>query len=353
MSTKFKIKWKAFWLAFVPIFILVVLQQLGVQFPKFFPQKVSQQPQQSVIKNEKKVLPKLNLYPTNYKLKNTSYIVKNAFASSSYENLSSYAVVDFETGEVLAQKNISKRVPIASLTKIMTAVVALDLANSSDEFEVSETASKIIPTIIGVVPSQKLTLSELLHGLLMTSANDAAEVIKEGIDNKYQEKIFINAMNVKARNLNLSNTHFSNPQGFDSKYNYSSAEDLALLTHYALTNYPLIAEIVKKDYLFLSESQKHKQFDLYNWNGLLGVYPNVMGVKIGNTPNAGHTTVVLSKREDKTILVVVLGAPGGLERDLWASQLLDVGFEKTLNLKPFNVTIEELQQKYSTWKYWG
>jgi len=160
-------------------------------------------------------------------------------------------------------------------------------------------------------------------------------------------------MNEKATFLNLHDTHFTNPQGFDDNDNYSSAEDLARLTNYALTNYPLFSTIVKKDYAFLPADFHHKQFDLYNWNGLLDVYPNSEGVKIGNTPDAGYTTVVVANRDGKHILAVVLGAPDVLHRDLWAAELLDHGYTETLSLAPINVTEEQLKEKYATWHYWN
>src|SRR5690606_3687251 len=97
----------------------------------------------------------------------------------------------------------------------------------------------------------------------------------------------------------------------------------------------------------------HKQFDLYNWNGLLGVYPGASGVKIGNTGDAQKTTIVTAERNGKKLLVVVLGAPGVLERDMWAAELLDLGFEKQYGMAPINVTEEQLRAKYKTWKYWA
>lgn len=345
MSIKFNKK--VFLMAFIPVFIMVFLQKLGlqIQVPRVFNPPMIQT---NILQ---KIIPKLNLYPINYELKKP---ISKIFASNaSYEQLSSYIIVDFDSGQILTEKNSTTSVPIASLTKLMTAIVAIDLAKTDDLFTVSNHAANMQPTRIGVMPGEKLTLLQLLHGLLLTSANDGAEVIEEGINAKYGANVFIKAMNIKAKNLQLDNTHFANSQGFDSPDNYSSAANLALLTHYALTNYPVISEIVKKDYQYIPRSQKDRWFDLYNWNGLLGVYPNVLGVKIGNTNQAGSTIIVLSEREGKKILVVVLGAPGVLERDLWAAQLLDFGFEKAYGLSPVNVTEEELNAKYSTWQYFG
>lgn len=328
---------RIFWMTLISVFTIVSLQYLGVKPPKILSAQI--------IKKENVNIPN---YFRLKKQENFSLPLLRDFQKAK-----TYAVVDFNNGNILAEKNLSKKVAIASLTKIMTAVVALDLASPDEEFTISSNAPLQKPTIIGVVPRQKMTLEELLNASLLTSANDASEVIEEGINKKYGKDIFVTSMNEKAKFLGLKNTHFTNPQGFDNRNNYSSAEDLIILSHYALENYPLIAQIVKKDYQFIPENQNHKLFDLYNWNGLLGVYPNILGVKIGNTSNAGNTIVVLSKRQGKKVIVALLGAPSLLERDLWASELLDLGFEKIANLAPIAVTEKQLEQKYSTWKYGG
>lgn len=336
-------------------FVMVALQFLGVRVPKIhmvFPHKVSI-PAPSVFNST--VKKKLDKKVSNYSLQEGNPLVAQVSADEThdYDQAAAYAVIDFQNGNVIASKNLHERLPIASLTKIMTAITALDLASPTDTFTVSQTASEMIPTRIGVVPGERMTLEELLDAGLMTSANDAIQVIKEGIDQKYHEELFINAMNENAKVLGLSDSHFANPQGFDSADNYSSAADLAVLSQYALAHYPLIDQIVNKDYTQLQANQDHKQFDLYNWNGLLDVYPGAEGVKIGNTAAASYTTVVLANRENKKILVVLLGAPGVLERDLWASELLDLGYEQTLGLTAVAVTPDQLHAKYSTWKYWN
>lgn len=301
------------------------------------------------------IYPKLEAKDNNYSLQKEAPTVLAATAIAAdyeYNQLNAYAVIDFNSGKVIESKNLSEEVSVASLTKIMTAVVALDLSHPTDIFTISEKAEAMIPTKIGVVTGQKMTLEELLNAAILTSANDAVQAIKEGVDTQYGSEIFIKAMNEKAKFLKLSHTNFNNPQGFDANDHYSTAEDLAILTHYALVNYPLIDELSKKEYAFLKESSNHKQFDLYNWNGLLGVYPGASGVKIGNTGNAQKTTIVTAEREGKKILVVVLGAPSVLDRDMWAAELLDLGFEEEYGLKPVKITKEQLKEKYKTWKYW-
>lgn len=268
-------------------------------------------------------------------------------------NDSAYVAIDYDSGHVIFSNHATSQLPIASLTKIMSAMVALDLAKPQEEITVSQLASEYPPTKIGLTKGEQLTLDELLHAMLMTSANDAAQAVADGINKKYHADVFIWAMNKKAKNLGLTGTHFASPQGFDSSANYSSAKDLAILTHYALTHYPEIAQIVASDYIQLPATNTHKQYDLYNWNGLLDVYPNISGVKIGNTHAAKYTNVVLSERNGKKVLVVVLGASGVLQRDLDAATLLDSAFAKAYGMEPIDITTAALQAKYATWKYWN
>lgn len=339
-----KLNWKIFLIGILMGMLAVLILNLKSSTRQSF---------KPLTANSQTIISKLSEKKHNYQLKSMQGgFISNAYASDFDIYASGYVVLDFDSGEILAEKNSSQILPIASLTKLMTGVVALDLAAPTEMFTISQNASDKPATKIGVVAGEKMSLEELLNAALLTSANDATQVIKEGINQKYNSDIFEKAMNQKAKILGLKNSSFSNPQGFDGKYNYSSARDFAILSHYALTNYPLIKKIVKKDYEFLPADNNHKQFDLYNWNGLLGVYPNVLGIKIGNTNDALYTTAVVSQRENKKVLVVLLGAPGVLERDLWSSSLLDIGFEK-LGLPKIAVTENQLLEKYSTWQYWN
>lgn len=341
---------KPFWITLILVFFMVLLSRLDLARPALVIPQTTEQ-------NEvwKKVKPKLNqgIVPTGLSKNSlipTSYA--SSVSSAELEDLSAYLVIEPSSGEVISDKNSTAKLPVASLTKIMTAVVSLDLASTDELFTISQRASRVQPTSMGLIEGQKWSMEELLNSLLLTSANDAAEALKEGINEKYQGEIFIRAMNEKAKILGLKNTSFTNPQGFDDQDNFSSAEDLANLTRYALANYPLFRQIVAKDYQFYPQSWEHKQADLYNWNGLLGVYPNIQGIKIGNTEQAGNTTVVLSEREGKNILVVLLGAKGVLQRDLLAARLLDLGYASKYGLNPVNMIESQLQEKYASWKYW-
>ncbi len=336
---------KAFIASFIAVFIMVALSHFGVSTAKI----ISPLPTRADIFD--KILPKLEQKQNNFSLKKTTSLISTAQAAGDFNEATSYAVVDFATGEVILSKNSSEKNSIASITKIMTAVVALDLADKEELFTVSEKASNQVPTKLALNPGEKLSLEELLNAMLLTSANDCAKVVQEGIDQKYGQAVFIRAMNAKAESLGLKNSHFQNSAGFDNSEHYSTAEDVAVLSHYALSNYPLISQIAAKDHGQLFASSNHPKDEwLNNWNGLIGVYPGASGIKIGNTDKAGHTTSVVAERDGKKLLVVVLGAPGVLQRDMWATELLDAGFGKW-GITPAKVTEKDLREKYATWKY--
>ncbi|HRN96790.1 MAG TPA: serine hydrolase, partial [Candidatus Levybacteria bacterium] len=242
---------RPFWIALVGGFAMAFFQNLnGV--PSLFSPLADKQ----VVEAADIITPKLA------KKENTIVLQKQLGLSPLEIEAKAYIVVDMDTNEILAEKNATTPTAIASLTKVLSAVIALDLADPSEQFVVSKKAASIPPTKIGVVPGEKMTLSELLQAMLLTSANDATEVIKEGIDAKYKDKIFIQAMNQKAKMIGMHNSQFTNPQGFDAKGHYSTPYDLALLSLYAMQHYPEIKEIAYKDYAFLPENAQHKQFDL-------------------------------------------------------------------------------------------
>lgn len=339
-------------------FVISSLLYLGVKPPQFLSffqipflsrNDALAAPQLETIDPIENLKPKLDQKTDNFALKTDLNLVPTVDASVDLADVAAWGIIDFDSGEVINQKNLTERLPIASLTKLMTSMVALDLASPDEMITVNQQGTTPEPSKLFLKVGEQFSVEKLLNFMLITSANDAAEVVKEGINQKYGADVFFKAMNYKAQAIGLKNTHFSNAQGFDSPDHYSSIEDLALLTHYALTNYPLIAQIVAKQSADFREIPGDNRFYLNNWNGLLGVYPGVMGVKIGNTDNAKHTDIVLSQRGDKKLLVVLLGAPTILDRDLDAAKLLDSGFEK-FNIKPAEITEDQLKEKYASWK---
>ncbi|MBI2337713.1 D-alanyl-D-alanine carboxypeptidase [Candidatus Daviesbacteria bacterium] len=323
-------------------FLMVVMPHLGIS-------KRLINPMPKPVGILEQVKTKLETRQNYFQIK--KQLISAVFAGSDYEEARAYTVADLSSGQIITAKNPSKRLPVASLTKIMTAIVALDLTKPDEKFSVSEKAASQIPTKVMLKEGEVFSILDLLKHMLISSANDSAEVIKEGIDLKYEPGTFIKAMNLKAQILGLKNTHFTNAEGYDDSNHFSSTEDLTTLSAYALKEYPEIAQIVSKPFEDLTKNATDLRFYLNNWNGLIGVYPNVSGVKIGNTGKAGHSTIVVSEREGSKILAVLLGAPGVLERDLWTAELLDLGFNKVAGLKPVGVTEDQLQSKYETWKY--
>ncbi|MDO8429161.1 MAG: hypothetical protein Q7S88_00870 [Candidatus Daviesbacteria bacterium] len=351
-----KFRWKVFVITVIGQFIMTSLLLGGAKVPNILsvldlkskPQVnlTTPEPQTPIFETIKS---KLEIKGDSFKLRTKTSLVPSAFASAEYDNAVAYIVVDFETGEILAEKDSNLKIPIASITKTMTAMVALDLAEIEEIFTVSKRATEEVPTKVMLRAGEKATLELLINSLMVSSANDAAYAIADGIDQKYGAELFLRSMNEKAKLLDLKASSFTNPNGLDDADHLSSAEDVAIMSRYALKNYPQLEAIVKKELVEFSDPSGDERFNLRNWNGLLGVYPGVAGIKIGNTGRAGYTTSVVAEREGKKILVVVLGAPGVYERDLWAAELLDQGFSK-FNIKGANVTRDQLKEKYASWK---
>lgn len=333
---------KIFFACLLLTFLMMVIPHLGIK-------QILVNPMPRPINSLERIKSRLESRQNHFQIK--KQLISATYAGSDYEQASAYAVADLDSGQIITSKNSSKRLSIASLTKIMTAVVALDLTKPDEKFIVSEKAASQIPTKVMLKKGEMFSVLDLLKHTLISSANDSAEVIKEGIDLKYEPGTFIKAMNLKAQILGLKNTHFTNAEGYDNSNHFSTAEDLTILSAYALKAYPEIAQIVSKPFEDLTDNGIDLRFYLNNWNGLMGVYPGTSGVKIGNTGKAGQCTIVLAEREDKKILAVLLGAPGVLQRDLWTSELLDLGFSEVTGLKPVNVTEDQLRAKYASWKY--
>lgn len=263
----------------------------------------------------------------------------------------SYLLYKPSTGQVYATKNPQIRLSPGSFTKLMTTMVALDIAPPNQLFTATPTSIDKEPTILGLKSGEQLTLLELLRGAISTSANDAAATIAEGASSMYGQKqsYFITLMNQKALLMNMNNTQFANPEGYDEHNQYSTLEDLSKLVHNVQQNYPDIVKAGKADREDLMATSTHGFYYLPNWNGLLGIYPGITGLKIAYTENAGYSTILTSTRSDVTINLILLGAKSIRERDLVATMLLDHAF--TINkIKSAKITEKDLQVRYDQWK---
>jgi D-alanyl-D-alanine carboxypeptidase (penicillin-binding protein 5/6) len=229
-------------------------------------------------------------------------------------------VVDLTAGQILYQQDQSTRYPEASLTKMMTAMVAADLTPLDTVITVPQAATLVEPNHMGISTGEKLTVRELLDGMLLDSGNDAAEALAMGIVDRAK---FIDFMNQKAAALHLRATHFTNPSGLDDTDHYSSAYDLAVVGATLLTDYPDIRAIVGSKQISIYATPQHKAFNPINIDRLLSTYPGAIGIKPGYTGAAGYCLAAAATRNGRTILVVVLGST---QHFTDAATLLDFGF---------------------------
>jgi len=212
-------------------------------------------------------------------------------------------LVDVDSRRVLAMRQPHLRTPMASTTKLMTAMVALDNAQPWTVITMPPIVAQMPPTIMGLSPGETLSVKDTMFGMLLWSGNDAAEAFAAGIIPRDQ---FIQQMNAKAAQMGLTDTHFVNPTGIDDPDHYSSPHDLAIMAAYAYAHYPLIAQVVgTKDYV-ISATSHNKAFFPENFNRLLWSYPGAIGFKTGQTDAAGFCVVSGATRGRHTLVAVVL-----------------------------------------------
>ena len=232
----------------------------------------------------------------------------------------SYLLVNLDTRETLAERDAERPVAIASLTKIATALAALSLGKLDQVVTVSEAAAAEPPNVMGLVAGDRLTLEELLYGLLLDSGNDAAHAIADAVGG---EGVLVEKMNQLARDLGLRSTHFANSAGYDDPAAYSTARDLAVLTAFALETSPEFRAIIATERKVLESSPDHGWYGPANINRLLSEYPGAYGVKPGFTDEAGYTLVAAVERGGVDLIAVVLGAQKHFSD---AESLLDFGY---------------------------
>lgn len=234
------------------------------------------------------------------------YNIPPAGKNTAPPELSARAVLvkDLGTDTVLYQKDSNIPLPIASTTKIMTALVASEYFKQNTSLTVHQGAD-IIGSKVGLKDGEDLSFRSMLYGMLLNSGNDAAY----GLAENYPGGVlgFVSAMNKKASSLNLRNTHFDNPAGFDSPKHFSSAKDLAIITEEALKNAQLAKIFATKDTDIVSLDKKYTH-QLHNLNKLLSDVKGVLGVKTGYTEEAKENLVTYVDREGHQILTVILGS---------------------------------------------
>jgi len=217
--------------------------------------------------------------------------------------------MDQTSGQVMYTLNGREELPMASTTKLMTAIVALQHGNPDTVITVGPAAVAMengVDSVMGLYLGDQLTLRDLLYGMLLPSGDDAATAIAMGLAGS--TTIFVAWMNEEALTLKLHATHFVNVTGLDAPGHYTSARDLAKIAAYAM-NYTLLAQIVNTSSYVIPQTATHHRYILYNTNELLGTYPGAYGIKTGSTPAAGECLVFAVQSGIHDYLGVILGAP--------------------------------------------
>lgn len=231
-------------------------------------------------------------------------------------------VVDETTNEIVYEKEMHVKLPPASITKIDTISVALENLNTDDLITVSEKAAGEEPNKIVMKAGEKMPLSDLLYGLMMISANDAACAIAEAVPGGYDK--FIELMNDKVRLLGLTDTHFTNPSGLDNPEHYSSAFDIAALSRYALLSHPETIDYMgKKDDHSVYPTDHNESHWWGHISAMLYRYPGMIAAKTGYTDEAKSTFIGVAERNGRRLVVVLLGSEDA-NNDV--PKLLDFGF---------------------------
>lgn len=244
-----------------------------------------------------------------------------------------------QTGEVLYAKNENEKLPMASTTKIMTSILALESGKQQQEFIVEPHMIQVEGSSMGLLPGDQITLENLVCGMLLESGNDAAQATAYAVSGGIEP--FLKCMNQKAKALHLNNTHFASVSGLDATEHYSTAYDMAKLASYALSN-PQFKAICSKPSMRVAYGNPPYQRTLKNHNKLLKQYEGAIGVKTGFTKKSGRCLVSAAERDGISLICVTLNA-----RKDWEDhqKLLDYGFslvnweEIPMNRKDFSVPV--------------
>src|SRR3954447_23117149 len=251
-------------------------------------------------------------------------------------------VMEVETGAVLLDKNSEERIPPASMSKLMTAYVVFNYlkegrAKLDDELPVSEKAWRTGGSKMFVPLGDRVKISELIHGMVIQSGNDACVVLAEGLAGS--DTAFVEEMNREARKIGLTNSHFTNVDGLPSPDHWMTARDLATVAVRTIKDFPQFYEIYgEKEFTFNNITQGNRNPLLYKDLG-------ADGLKTGHTDKAGYSLVGSAKRGDRRVLVVLSGLPSSKARAQESERLIEWAFREynTVQLFAAGATVDEAQ----------
>ena len=260
-------------------------------------------------------------------------------------NLKSYILIEPNTNTVIAEFNSNSEIEPASMTKIMTAYVAADqidneLISIDDEVLISEKAWRMEGSRMFIEAGKRVSVSDLLKGIIIQSGNDASVAIAEYVGGT--ERGFVDLMNAYAGSLNMNNTIFQNSTGLPAENHFSSAKDLAILTSHLITKFPEIYSYYKEKQFTFNEIKQ------LNRNKLLWRDDSSDGVKTGHTKAAGYCLVGSAKRGDMRLITVVAGSDSDNNRFMASQRLLEYGFRFFATQKILNAN-----QEYKQINIWG
>lgn len=247
-------------------------------------------------------------------------LAASASAAAPHVTARAWLVQNAATGEVLLRHNERARVPIASITKLMTVLVALEHVSLDDVVTVPSEAVGVGGSSIGLRAGERVGVRDLVEAALIQSANDAAVALALHVGAGSQVR-FAGLMNAKARSLGLSDTHFVRPDGLDVAGHVSSARDVTKLARVAM-NRPAIRAVVGQQRAVAAGRP------LLTWNDLLGTFPGLIGVKTGHTSLAGWSQVAAARGRGLTIYATILGSPSRSERNTDLAELLSWGLSR-------------------------
>lgn len=222
------------------------------------------------------------------------------------KDLDSIIIKDLSSKKLIFQKDANALIRPASLTKIMTAILAIESGKMNSVVTITKEMKNVEPTIVNFKVGEKFYLRDLVNAIMIKSANDAANAIAIYLG-KGNKQRFVNAMNIKAKKLGMTRTHFQNPSGFDAPNHKSTASDLLKLTEYAIKN-KTFNTIVKKEKHTFKAINTHRVYTVYTSNKLLAKEKYLVGVKTGYTSKAGPCLIARAKEGKKDILLVMLNS---------------------------------------------
>lgn len=273
----------------------------------------------------------------------TSSIIETSSELSNEPILNSRSAIIYDrtSGSILFGKNENEKRKMASTTKIMTAIIVIENANLDDVVTVSSKAANTGGSRLGLHINDKITVRDLLYGLMLCSGNDSAVALAEYVGGSIPE--FATLMNNKCKSLELSSTNFVTPHGLDNDEHFTTAYELAVITNYALKNETFCKFVSTKNH---TVSINGHSKNLSNTNELLGNLNGVYGVKTGFTNGANRCLVTAIKRDNMDLICVVLGADTKKDRTMDSIQLIEYAFN---NFKMINIK-EKIISEFNNWK---